>query len=126
MRAEAVALAQDDGEERHADVGAHDEHPGGVAHQRGFFDFRPHHDARGIAQEEQWQVERIAQLHEASGLVGAVAIDRAGQMNGVVGDHAERAPLDPDQRGHHPEPKWRRNSSTEPVSASVSITARTS
>src|SRR5260370_23072646 len=39
LRTQTVALAQDDREERHADVGADDEHPAGMTHERGPFDF---------------------------------------------------------------------------------------
>ena len=39
-----------------------------------------------VAQEQQRQVEGVAQLHEARGLVGAVAVDRAAEVRRVVGD----------------------------------------
>jgi len=43
------------------------------------------------------------QLHEARGLVGAVAVDRAAEVARVVRDDAERMPFDADERGHHAE-----------------------
>ena len=52
---------------------------------------------------KQRDIERVAQLHEARGLVGAVAIDRARQMHRIVRDQPERPTLDSDQRGDHPE-----------------------
>ena len=54
-----------------------------------------------VAQEQDRQVERVAELHEARRLVGAVAVDRAGEMRRVVGDDAERPALDARERGHH-------------------------
>ena len=54
-----------------------------------------------VAEKEDRQVERVAELHEARGLVGAVAVDRAGEVERVVGDDAERAALDARQRGDH-------------------------
>ena len=42
------------------------------------------------------------QLQEARGLVGAVGVDRAAEVGGVVGDDAERPALDPGERGDHP------------------------
>ena len=68
-----------------------------VAHQRGLFDFGADHDAGRVGEGEHGDVERLAELHEARGLVGAVAIDRAGQMHGVVGDHADRPAFDADE-----------------------------
>ncbi len=41
-------------------------------------------------------------LHEARGLVGAVAVDRAREMHRVVGDESDGTSFDPDQRRHHP------------------------
>src|SRR6266852_700512 len=49
LRAQAVSLAQNDREERHADVGADDEHPAGVTHERSLFDFGADHDAGRVA-----------------------------------------------------------------------------
>ena len=60
LGAEAVALAQDDREERHADAGARDEHPRRVPHERRLLDLRSDHDAGRIAQREQRNVERVA------------------------------------------------------------------
>ena len=54
-----------------------------------------------VAQEQHRQVERVAQLHEARRLVGAVAVDRAAEVHRVVGDDAERPPLDAGERGDH-------------------------
>ena len=58
-----------------------------------------------VAEEQHRQVEGVAELEEAGRLVGAVGVDGAGQVHGVVGDHAHRPALDADQRGDHPEPE---------------------
>ena len=63
----------------------------------GLLDLRPHHDAGRVAQRQDRHVEGVAELHEARGLVGAVAVDRAAQMLGIVGDDADRPALDADQ-----------------------------
>ena len=84
------------------------------------------HDPGRVAQEQDRQVVGVAQLQEAGGLVGAVGVDGAAEVGRVVGDDAERPALDPDERGDHAGPKPRRSSSTEPSSASASMTVRTS
>ena len=43
-----------------------------------------------VAQEQQREPERVAQLHEPGRLVGAVGVDRATEVGGIVRDHAER------------------------------------
>ena len=39
----------------------------------------------------------VAELDEPGRLVRGVGVDRAAEMHGVVGDHAERMALDADQ-----------------------------
>ena len=90
LRPEPVALADDDREERHGQVRAGDEHAAHVAHQRGLLGLRPDHEARRVAQQQDRQVERVAQLHEARRLVGGVGVDRAAEVRRVVGDDADR------------------------------------
>ena len=65
----------------------------------------PDHDPGRVAQHEERDVEGVAQLHEAGRLVGAVAVDGAGEVVRVVGDHADRPALDAEQRGDHAEPE---------------------
>ncbi len=43
----------------------------------------------------------VAQLHEAGALVGRRAVDRAGKVQGIVGDDTDRPAFDTDQRGDH-------------------------
>ena len=52
----------------------------------------------GVSQSESdRQVEGVAELHEARGLVGAVGVDRAAEMLRIVGDQADRPALDADE-----------------------------
>ena len=67
--------------------------------QRRLLVFRADHVAGRIAQEQQRDVVRVAQLHEARCLVGAVGVDRAAEVHRVVGDHADRPAVDPRQHG---------------------------
>ncbi len=56
----------------------------------GLLRLRADHEAGRVAQEQERQPERVAQLHEPGGLVGAVGVDRAAEMGGIVRDHAQR------------------------------------
>lgn len=86
--AEPVPFADDDGEEGHTDAASRDEHARDVPDERGAFRLRPDHEAGGVAQGEEGQTERVAQLHEACRFVGGGGVDRAAQVQRVVGDHA--------------------------------------
>ena len=127
LGAEAVALAQDDRAGRHGEVGAGDEQPADVAHQRGLLGLGPDHDPGRVAQEEHRQVEGVAELQEAGRLVGAVGVDGARQVHRVVGDDAHRAALDPDERGDHARGRSAAAArAPSPTSAMASTAARTS
>ncbi len=76
-----------------------------MAHQRGLLDLRPHHHARRVAQEQDGQVEGVAQLQETRGLVRAIGIDRPGEVSRIVGDDAQRLTFDAGQRRHHAWPE---------------------
>ena len=99
LRAEPVALAQDDGEIGNVEVRRGHEHAADMAHQRGLLRLRPDHEARRVAERDDRKIEGVAELHEARRLVGGVGIDRAAEMLRVVGDEAERPALDADQGG---------------------------
>ena len=76
-----------------------------------------------VAEEQHRQVEGVAELHEARRLVGAVGVDRAGEVRRVVGDDAERPALDARERGHHAARRSRGGArAPSPSSASVSMT----
>ena len=121
-----VTLAQDHGTKGYGEVGSGYEHPAHVANQCGLLGLGPDHESRRIAQEEQRQVEPLAELHEACSLVGAVGIDGPGEMEGIVGEDSDRAALDPDEADTMPGENPDRSSSTDPVSASSSSTLCTS
>ena len=111
---------------RHGEVGAGDEEPAAVSHQRRLLDLGSDHHPRRVAEHEDWDVEGVAELHEARGLVGPVAVNSASEVMRVVGDHANRLALEPDMNEvTMPSPKCWRISSTESTSAIVSITSRT-
>ena len=61
-----------------------------MADECGLLRLGPDHDPGRVAQEQQRHVERVAELHESGGLVGAIRFDRAGLVHRVVGDHADR------------------------------------
>ena len=72
LGAQAIGLAQHDGAERHAEVGAGRRTARrAVAHQRRLLDLGPDHHAGRVAQEQDRQVEGVAELQEARGLVGS-------------------------------------------------------
>ena len=70
-----------------------------MAHRGLFFRLRADHEARGVAERDDRDVEGVAQLHEARGLVASRGPDGAAEMARVVGDQAERPALDAQQRG---------------------------
>ena len=72
-----------------------------MAHEGGFFGFRADHVAGVVAERQQRDVVGVAELHEAGGLVGGVAVDGAAEMQGVVGHHADRPAFYADERGDH-------------------------
>ena len=98
-RAQAVALAQDHAQVRHAQMRRSNEHARNVPHLRLFFHIGPDHEAGCIHQTHNGQAVRVAQLHEARRLVGRVGIDRAAQVRRVVGQQTHRSTFDAAQRG---------------------------
>ncbi len=78
-----------------------------MAHQRGLLDFWSDHNAGRIAQEQNGQIESVAQLHETRRLIRAVRINRAAKVHRIVRNHAHRFALDARQCRHHPHAKRR-------------------
>ena len=72
-----------------------------MAHESGLLDLGAHHHSGCIHQSDDRQIERIAELHESSCLVGSVAVDRSGQVHRIVGHHADWSPIDSRQCGDH-------------------------
>ena len=77
------------------------EHPAEVPHRRVRLRLRADHEAGGVAQRDDRQPERVAELQEPGGLVRGVVVDRSPEMGRVVRDQPHRPALDPDQRGDH-------------------------
>ena len=69
--------------------------------QRGLLDLRTDLHPWRVDQRDDGDVERVAQLQEARGLVRSVAVDGAGKVAGVVRDDPHRAALDPSEGGDH-------------------------
>ena len=88
LGAEPVALTDDNGHQRHVDVGTHHKHSARVTYQSSLFTFRPHHDAGTIAQGKNGDIEGIADLHETRALVGGIAINGTGKMVWIVSEDA--------------------------------------
>ncbi len=107
--AEAVPLAQDDGDQRRGQAGAADEHLGEAAHGGGALGVDADHEAGRVAQGHHRQPVLLADAEEARPLVGRVGVDGAAEVNRVVGDEPHRAPLDAgeagDQAGAEPGPQ---------------------
>ena len=82
-------------------AGAGDEHPREVTNGRRRLRRRADHEPRRVDEEQDRQVERVALGDEPRRLVVAVGVDRATEMNRVVGDHADRVAVDPRQCRHH-------------------------
>ena len=73
-----------------------------MAHRGLFFRLRADHEAGRIAQRDNRQIMRLAQLQEARGLVAGYRVDGPAQVRGIVGDQAEGLAFDADQRGNQP------------------------
>ena len=65
-----------------------------MAHRRRALGVGPDHEAGRVAEEQHRQPEGVAHADEARRLVGAVGVDRAAEVRGVVGDDAERPAVD--------------------------------
>ena len=91
-RAQPVALAQHHAEQRHPQMCRRHEQARDMAHLRGGFGVGPDHEAGRVDQADNGQPVRVAQLHETGRLVGRVGVDRAAQMQRVVGHQPHRAP----------------------------------
>jgi hypothetical protein len=102
-----VALAQHDREPGERQARGSDEHPADMANERGLLRLRPDHEARRVAERDDRQIVGVAKLKDARSLVGGVRVDRGAEVFWVAGDEAERAALDPNERGHDPEPEGR-------------------
>ena len=72
-----------------------------MAHGRGALGVGADHEAGRVAEEQHGQLERVAQLQEARRLVGAVGVDRAAEVGGIVGEHPERAAVEARERADH-------------------------
>src|SRR6188472_103969 len=82
----AVGLAHDHGHLRHRGAADRVEHLRAVADDPGVLDFGADHEAGHVLEEDERDVEGVAEVDEAGGLVGGVVIEYSGQLLGLVGD----------------------------------------
>ncbi len=95
VEAGAVGLAHDDRDLRHGRFGDGADHLRPVADDPLALDRGADHEAGHVGEEEQRQVEGVAGLDEAGRLVGGVDEEDAAGVLGLVGDDADRAPVEP-------------------------------
>src|SRR3984893_8161050 len=50
--------------------------------------------SRHIDKSHDWNIEAVAEAHEAGGLARGVGVERAGEDHGLIGDKANCAPFD--------------------------------
>src|SRR3954451_13480607 len=81
--ARAIGLARDDRDLRHGRVGHGLEHLGSVADDPRLLDLRPDHEPGHVHQEQQRDVEGVAEVDEARGLVGRVVVEDPAQLLGL-------------------------------------------
>ena len=90
VEAGAVGLADDHAELGDGRLGDGADHLGAVADDPLALDRGADHEARHVGEEEQRDVEGVAGLDEAGGLVGRVDEEDAAFLLGLVGDDADR------------------------------------
>ena len=89
----AVGLAHDHRDLRHGRFADRADHLRAVADDAFALDLRADHEARHVGEEQQRDVERVARLDEARGLVGRVAEQHAALVLGLVRDDPDRVPV---------------------------------
>ncbi len=75
------------------------QHLGSVPDDAFVLDLAADHKARHVHQEQQRHVERIADLHKVRGLVGAVDVEDAAEVLGIVGNDSNRIAADARKAG---------------------------
>ncbi len=76
-----------------------------MADERRLLDFRADHDPRRVAEEEDRDIEAVAELHEPGRLVGPVGGDGAAIVLRVVRDDADRPAFDAGEGNDHALPE---------------------
>ena len=90
----AVGLADRDGHLRHVGLDDGVEEPAAALDDAVLLLLDAGQEARGVDDEHQRHVERVAEPHEAGGLVGGLVVDRARHVHRLVGDHPDRTAVD--------------------------------
>ena len=94
VEAGAVGLADDHRDLRHGRLAHRRHHLRPVTDDALALDGRADHEPGHVGQEDQREVEGVAQPDEAGRLVGGVDEQGAGEMGRVVGDDADRMPVE--------------------------------
>ncbi len=95
VEAGAVGLADDDRDLRHRRRADGADHLGAVADDPLALDGLADHEAGDVGEEEQRDVEGVAGVDEAGGLVGGVDEQDAALLLRLVGDDPDRAAVEP-------------------------------
>ena len=95
----AEGLAQHDGHARHRRGGERVHELGAVADDPAGLLLEARQEARRVDEHDERQPERVARVHEARRLAGGLGVQRAAEELRLVGDDADRAPVDARVRG---------------------------
>ena len=90
----AVALAQDHADSRHGGAGVGEHQLGAVADHPAPFEILAGVEARRVDERDDRQIERVAERDEAGGLLRTGDVEGAGERHRLVGDDADRPPVD--------------------------------
>ena len=99
VEASSIRLANDDRDPWDRCLGHRGEHLGPVPDDPLRFDLAPDHESGYVGEEQQRDVEGIAQPHEACRLVGGVDEQDTSQVGGLGGDDPDRVPVESGEPG---------------------------
>ena len=97
----AIGLADGDGDLRNIGLDNRVEEPAAAFDDAVALLLDTGQKARGVHDEHQGHVERVAKPHETGGLVRGLVVDRPGHDHRLVRDHADRPAVDAGESGDH-------------------------
>ena len=95
----AIGLPDDDRDLGHGRLGKGEEQFGPVLDHPAMLLRGARQEARNIDQGEDRNPESVAEAHEPPGLTAGIDVETAGQHQRLVGDDADRLPVDADEGG---------------------------